>query len=128
MVIDVAGRQRMLAQRMSKNTCPVASGFNVETAQTELATASEICDASLKALYFGMPDVGISGPPSSMIKKNSGNILTRWQDLQPLLQTAIETSALDTEQLEIMFTGANALTGEMNTVDGMYSDASKLGL
>lgn len=40
----------------------------------------------------------------------------------------LANKTVDAEQLEIMFLGTNAMTGHMNTVVGLYSEASKLGL
>ncbi|SFJ88786.1 Type IV pili methyl-accepting chemotaxis transducer N-term, partial [Jannaschia pohangensis] len=63
LTIDIAGRQRMLAQRMSKNACLIASGHDVEASRAEMLAALEMYDTSLTALRFGMPTAGISPPP-----------------------------------------------------------------
>lgn len=67
LVIDICGRQRMLAQRMSKNVCLIAWDINAETAMSELAATSEIFDVSFRALRDGRPDAGIRLPPNAEI-------------------------------------------------------------
>lgn len=128
MLVDVAGRQRMLSQRMSKNTCLIAIGINVEAAQAELQVASTTFDASLDALYFGLPSSGIMPPPNAEIAQGLEVVRAKWADLQPVVDRAIAGEAINDEQLSIIFPGANAITGGMNTVVGMYSAASELGL
>lgn len=67
LVIDICGRQRMLAQRMPKNVCLIAWDINAETAMSELAATSEIFDVSFRALRDGRPDAGIRLPPNAEI-------------------------------------------------------------
>ena len=64
LAIDVAGRQRMLSQRMSKNVCLVGSGINVDAAKAELAATAQVFATSLFALRDGMVQAGINPPPN----------------------------------------------------------------
>ncbi len=128
MLIDIAGRQRMLAQRMSKNVCLIAAGINVETAMAELKTTSETFDASLSALRFGMTEAGINPPPNDAIASGLDGVLETWSQVRPIVDAALAEQTLDAEHLSIMFHKANALTGGMNATVGLYSEASKLGL
>lgn len=128
MLIDIAGRQRMLAQRMSKNVCLIASGINAEVATAELQAASGVFDASLNALRDGMPAAGVAPPPTEEIAAGLDAVLDTWNMVQPIVAIALAGEPLDEEQLAIMFHMSNALTGGMNTTVGLYSAASKLGL
>lgn len=128
LVIDIAGRQRMLSQRMSKNVCLLAAGINEDVARGELEGARNTFDASLNALYHGMPDAGVQPPPTDDIETNLAAVITNWNGLKPIVDQELSGQTLDAEQLAIMFSGANGMTGDMNTIVGMYSEASKLGL
>lgn len=128
MLIDIAGRQRMLAQRMSKNVCLIAADINTETAMAELQATSEVFDTSLLALREGMPNAGILPPPNEEIASGLDGVLATWNQVQPIVNAALAGQDLDTEQLSIMFQQSNALTGGMNATVGLYSKASKLGL
>lgn len=126
-VIDIAGRQRMLAQRMSKNVCLISEGINVEKAVPELAAAHGVFEASLQALHGGMQQTGIQPPPTPEIAAGLDVVLQNWSELQNSLDLALAGEALDDEQLSIVFNGSNQMTGNMNKVVGQYSVASKLG-
>lgn len=128
LIIDIAGRQRMLAQRMSKNVCLIASGVNVEVANAELAGTAQIFDTSLFALRNGMADAGIKPPPTEDIAAGLDVVIADWTALQPIIDMVLAGQALDPEQRSIMFNGSNVMTGNMNKVVGMYSEASKLDL
>lgn len=128
LVIDIAGRQRMLSQRMSKNVCLISSGVNAETAPGELAGAAKMFEVSLFALRNGMADAGIKAPPNQEIAAGLDVVISDWENLKVIVEKVLAGNDLDTEQRAIMFNQANAMTGHMNTVVGMYSEASKLEL
>ncbi|WP_341367219.1 type IV pili methyl-accepting chemotaxis transducer N-terminal domain-containing protein [Yoonia sp. BS5-3] len=128
LVIDIAGRQRMLTQRMSKNVCLISSGLNVETALAELDATAQMFDTSLNALRYGMPEAGIKLPPNEEITAGLDVVISDWAILKPIVDRVLAGHSLDAEQRSIMFNGANTMTGNMNTVVGLYSVASKLGL
>lgn len=128
LIIDIAGRQRMLSQRMSKNVCLIASGINTDVATQELSDTAHIFDVSLNALRYGMTDAGIKPPPNDDIAVGLDVVISDWANLKPIVDAAIAGQPLDAEQRSIMFNGTNTMTGNMNTVVGMYSTASKLGL
>ncbi len=125
--IDVAGRQRMLAQRISKNACLLASGHVDDAAVAELEAAKSTYDVSLGALRFGMEEAGIVPPPSPEIEAGLAEIAADWQAVQPLLARAAGGD-LSLEERAQIFTAMNGLTGKMNTLVGIYADISKLGL
>lgn len=125
MRIDIAGRQRMLAQRMSKNVCLISAGINVEAATEELRGAAEIFETSLMALRNGMAAAGIQPPPNDEISDQLGEVAAIWGEVKPIVTMTLNGQMPDAEQLSLMFHRANALTGAMNTAVGMYSADSK---
>ena len=128
LVIDIAGRQRMLSQRMSKNVCLIAAGVNVETAMSELATTAQLFENALIALQNGMPDAGVKAPPNAQITEGLEVVAQDWAILKPIVAKALAGETMDAETRSIMFNGANLMTANMNRVVGMYSEASKLDL
>ncbi len=127
MLVDISGRQRMLAQRMSKNVCLLASGFNLETAKPELEKTADIFEASLFALRNGMQSVGINPPPNRAIAEGLDVVVNDWNALKPFVAAALAGEPLSDADRELVFLGMNQMTGNMNKVVGMYSDASKHG-
>ncbi len=128
MTIDIAGRQRMLAQRISKNACLITSGLEVDIAQKEMASAREIYDASVRALRFGMPAAGIHATEDPAILDGLDEILAIWEGAQPILDSVAAGEKVSDENRARIFNEMNMLTGKMNVLVGMYSDESKQGL
>lgn len=125
--IDFAGRQRMLAQRMSKNVCLINMGVSVEAATAELAEAYRLFDATLAALQVGMPTAGVSPPPNDAVVAGLEIVVDTWDGMAPYMRGAIDGETFDTETRIEIFNGLNTLTAHMNTVVGLYSDATVIG-
>ena len=128
MTIDIAGRQRMLAQRISKNACLITTGFESEDAHKELASARQIYDASANALRFGMPDAGIKATTNAEILTGLDEVLGLWAEVQPILDKIDAGDDLSRDEQSFIYNTMNSLTGQMNRLVGLYNDASKLGL
>ncbi|MEM8850077.1 MAG: type IV pili methyl-accepting chemotaxis transducer N-terminal domain-containing protein [Pseudomonadota bacterium] len=126
--IGIAGRQRMLAQRMSKNACLLAEGHFTTSAASELGAAMETYDASLNALRFGMDNAGIVVPPNAAIEDGLAEIAADWDSLQESLTQIRDGAHPDPDTRAALYHGLNGLTGKMNVVVGLYAEASKLGL
>ncbi|MFK7752397.1 MAG: type IV pili methyl-accepting chemotaxis transducer N-terminal domain-containing protein [Sedimentitalea sp.] len=128
LTIDIAGRQRMLAQRISKNVCLASSRFSTELALKELAGARNIYDASVRALRFGMPNAGITATTNPDILAGLDSVLALWEDIQPVLDSVAAGENISDENRARIFLAMNSLTGQMNKLVGTYNDDSKLGL
>ncbi len=126
--IDIAGRQRMLTQRMSKNICLIEAGITTDIANAELETTMKMFDASLNALRYGMETAGIETPPNSDVEAGLDIVISDWAALMPFVQQVLAGEELDDETRGSIFRDMNAMTGHMNTVVGLYSEASKLQL
>lgn len=126
--IDIAGRQRMLAQRISKNVCLALNGVNSESAMKELTGAREMYQASVDALRYGLPSAGIDAPTDEEIIAGLDEVLKTWNSVQPTLDTVLAGDQIDDAAKGEVFTAMNSLTGQMNTLVGVYNDLSKLGL
>ncbi|MEM7487849.1 MAG: type IV pili methyl-accepting chemotaxis transducer N-terminal domain-containing protein [Pseudomonadota bacterium] len=125
LLVDVSGRQRMLTQRMSKNICLVSSGLNVETATAELEQTSKVFEASLFALYEGLPSSGIVPPPNETIADSLEVVMADWAELKPHVTAVLAGEALTGAVRSEVFHGMNRMTGNMNTAVGHYTEAAK---
>ncbi|MEM9425074.1 MAG: type IV pili methyl-accepting chemotaxis transducer N-terminal domain-containing protein [Pseudomonadota bacterium] len=126
-LVDISGRQRMLTQRMSKNVCLAASGVDQEKAKVELAATAKLFEASLLALSSGMLSAGINPPPTPEIDAGLKVVISDWQDLKPAVEGVLNGDDISAEERARVFHGMNTMTGNMNSVVGLYSEASKLG-
>ncbi|MEM7719200.1 MAG: type IV pili methyl-accepting chemotaxis transducer N-terminal domain-containing protein [Pseudomonadota bacterium] len=125
MLVDISGRQRMLTQRMSKNVCLVSSGVNAEAAKAELAATANMFETSLFALSSGMSAAGIAPPPNATIAEGLKVVIGNWQELKPSVDAILSGAEISDDERARIFNGMNQMTGNMNTVVGQYSDASK---
>lgn len=125
MLIDISGRQRMLTQRMSKNICLAASGITTEAAKSELAATAEMFETSLNALRSGMQAAGINPPPNSEIAEGLSIVQANWTEMKPAVETILAGGTLSDDERARVYHGMNQMTGNMNKVVGMYSEASK---
>ena len=123
-LIDISGRQRMLTQKTSKESCMIEGGFATETTLTDLEGTIGIFEASLEALRFGMPMVGVNPPPNDEIAVGLEGVLQDWQQVTPYLDTIRSGGDLDDEQDAAKFQGLNTTMANMNTVVGMYTAAA----
>jgi len=123
--IDIAGRQRMLSQRMSKDACLMMSDINKEAAAKELATTAQVFDVSLTALIDGMPAAGIKASDDPAIIAGLEVVKKDWMVLQDKLTVLKSGGTLDAEKRAALFEGLNVLLVDMNKVVMMYSNTSK---
>jgi hypothetical protein len=123
LTIDIAGRQRMLAQRMNKNACLILEDRVETDPALELGQVMETYGASLWALRFGMKDAGIMAPPTQAIGDGLEDIAVDWATLAPILASIREGAELDAAMRAQVYTGLNGLTAKMDAVVGLYVEA-----
>jgi len=125
MLIDISGRQRMLTQKMSKETCMIGGTHQTSQTLDDLQVTMGIFEASLEALRFGMPQVGIGAPPNAQISDGLEGVLEDWTRVKPLISEVLEDGALSDEDHQVKFIGLNTTMANMNTVVGMYANAAR---
>lgn len=97
-LIELAGRQRMLTQKMAKDACEIWTGYHSEEAKEDLRSTMVIFENSLVALRDGMPSVGVLPAPNDIIRADLDDLLNRWGILKPNLTTLIDGGELNEEQ------------------------------
>lgn len=125
-LVDISGRQRMLTQKMSKESCQVWSG-QADSAEA-LAGTMQMFEVSLNALRSGMPEAGIKPAPTEDIALGLDDIWADWQALKPTLETAVANTAADPAARSEVFGQLNVMLKEMNEVVGLYAIYGKTGL
>lgn len=98
MMIEIAGRQRMLTQRMAKDACEVWTGYHAEEGIEDLKKTTAMFETSLKALRFGMPEAGLQAAPNDVIREDLDKLLARWQIIKGNLDTLVAGGVLDEDQ------------------------------
>lgn len=125
LAIDIAGRQRMLSQRISKDVCLLAAGVDVENAMADLALTAETFDTSITALRGGMPSVGLVAPTDADVIADLDIAVADWKTVQSKVVDVLAGKPIDVDLLDQMFEQANILTADMNQVVIDYTKASQ---
>lgn len=124
MLIDISGRQRMLTQKMSKESCMIGTDYETDTTINDLAGTMRIFEASLEALRFGMSEVGIMPPPNTTISDGLDGVVSDWSVARPHVAGAIAGDDIAGEAKVQRFQGLNVTMATMNRVVGLYADAA----
>ena len=103
MMIEIAGRQLMLTQKMAKDSCEVWTGYHAEEARADLAATMQIFETSLHALRFGMPEAGLQAAPNDVIRADLDILLERWEVIKVNQQTLVDGGELNEEQKTEIF-------------------------
>ena len=128
-VINIAGRQRMLTQRMSKDALIIKyMEEHREKGMKELKLARDLFDVSLKALIEGgetYSDLGMTkktpplppaeGPAAEQLKK----VKQLWEPFKDSINKIIATNGADKEAILYIINNNNTLLAEMNKAVGL---------
>lgn len=98
MLLNIASRQQMLTQKMSKDACEIWSGYHAEIGREDLTATMVIFENSLNALLNGLPDAGIEAAPTPEIEADLISILGRWDIIRGNLDLLIAGEDLNDEQ------------------------------
>lgn len=119
MLIKIAGRQRMLTQKMAKDACEIWTGYHAEEGRTDLIETMAIFEQSLNALRFGMPNAGIKEAPTDAIRDDLDKILARWKIIRGNLDLLLAGETLSIEQKVEIFHDFNV---ELEELDHLIQD------
>ena len=133
-VINLAGRQRMLSQKMCKEmlflTQPQDSSEarDLQAQKSKLAETMALFDASLLALLQGDPSLGIPATRDEAIRTKLRGIQTLWATVQPRLQAILTTNASASTCLKDLgaLEGTNeSLLRETNAATLLYEESGR---
>ena len=89
--INLAGKQRMLTQKMTKELLLVANGVDVEANKASLAKTVALFGKTLKGLLDGDAALGLPGTKDPVIRAQLEKVKALWAEYKPILD-AVDTS------------------------------------
>jgi len=89
-VVNVAGRQRMLSQRMTKDILLVAMGVEPEATRKDLQAAKELFLRSLKGLADGDAAMHLPVTNNKVARQQLTQVETVWEGFAPFVNQVIE--------------------------------------
>ena len=90
-VINLAGKQRMLTQKMSKEILLIAKGIDVEANKASLEKTALLFDKTLKGLVNGDADLGLPKTTDPAILEQLGVVSSLWAEFRPDVAAALST-------------------------------------
>ena len=127
-VINMAGRQRMLSQKMSKESLIVASGINEQQARQSLSATAQLFDSSLNALINGDPQSGIPATDDPIAKAQLQKVAGLWHSFQGNIQVIVtqpRESAEFATALNHVLQNNITLLKQMNAEVQLYEKTAK---
>jgi len=109
-IVNIAGRQRMLTQKMTKEKLLCMKGKRENS--KELTKTMKLFDDSLNALMNGSSKLKISKPSNKKIKNQLAVVKKLWNELKPLYNNRKPTA----KELAIIIEKNPILLKEMNEV------------
>ncbi|OGR71769.1 MAG: hypothetical protein A2X40_05445 [Elusimicrobia bacterium GWC2_65_9] len=124
-VVNIAGRQRMLSQKMTKETCLIALGENKSEALSNLKSTRQLFETSHNALLKGSKELGIPATTQPEIKKQMAEVDGFWKQFNVLISEIItsgDSNAFKTAKIAEL--SQNLLTA-MDKAVTLYAESGK---
>ncbi|MBE0495061.1 MAG: type IV pili methyl-accepting chemotaxis transducer N-terminal domain-containing protein [Campylobacterales bacterium] len=131
LIINIAGKQRMLTQKMSKEIFFLRHRDSHDFRQ--LDGAMELFENNLNDLRFGNPDRGIYAPQNSVIESKLEEVAKGWEpfkkELEGLKEGILSVKSdkeVLSKRIELLLTMSDKIVQEMVTkhLEGVYIDLS----
>ena len=120
LAINVAGRQRMLTQKASKEFCLAASGHQADENRANLAKTIALFEKSLEALMNGDAELGVPAAPNSAIYEQLTLVKGLWGKLHAELVQAASGSEVPLTAISAVAELNEPVLIEMNKAVQMY--------
>ncbi len=114
--MNLAGKQRMLTQKMAKDLVIINSGLKSKKYKDDFKSARELFSKTLKGLSNGDKELKLQGVKSGNIKTELKVVETLWQKEQSKLDKAL--SGKDIKQA---VQALDTILVEMNSAVGLYT-------
>ncbi len=120
--INLAGKQRMLTQKMTKELLLIANGIDIDaTNKANLHKTVSLFERTLKGLFDGDAGLGLPGTKDTAIRAQLEVVQGLWNDYKPVLDKADTSTAGLAKAAKLNI----PLLKEMNKAVKMYENAVK---
>ena len=122
-VINLAGKQRMLSQKMSKEFLLVAAGSNVEVNVVNLRETATLFDRTLTGLIAGDTDLELPACTNTEISAQLEVVKGIWAQFKPAIERGY-SGKVGTEDIANVANLNPKLLAEMNKAVSMFEKAA----
>ncbi len=117
--INLAGKQRMLTQKMTKELLLVANNISANANKESLGKTVALFDRTLKGLLDGDKGLGLPGTKDVAIRGQLAVVQELWSEYKPILDSVDTSAAGLTKAAELNL----PLLKNMNKAVKMYEDS-----
>lgn len=100
--INIAGRQRMLSQRMAKAACLMATDISFAAAYDQLTQAYGLFERSEAALRIGDEVMGMNPETSTKVLDALAAVTQPWADYKVVIEKGIDDGAIENADLDAL--------------------------
>ena len=122
-VINLAGKQRMLTQKMSKEALFMAKGIDTDKNKEALAKTAGLFDKTLKGLIAGDKDLNLPKTDNKEIVAQLEKVTELWKSFKSNIDKVVDGKS-DKATLEAIAKENLPLLKNMNQAVGMFAKAS----
>lgn len=119
--IELAGRQRLLTQRMSREFLLVAYGHEVGKNRSRLKESIALFDRTLDGLISGNIEQRLVPAPSVEIRAQLRKVARIWDTFLPILTNAAKGGEIDRESIARMASTSEPLLDAASAAHSLYS-------
>ena len=127
-VINIAGRQRMLSQKISKEALCIKAGLATEECRNDLNKTYSLFDSSLKGLINGSSSMNLPPTSDPEILIQMRKVESLWNGFSAQVQIVLNPNS-NNDQIgqatHAILAGNIPLLQEMNKAVGMYAEQSQ---
>ena len=119
--INLAGKQRMLTQKMSKEFLLVAYGYDTENNKLNLFETSTLFERTLKGLQDGDATLDLAGTGNKAIRTQLQMVTELWASFKPIIEKATTSTSTPTPtEIKTLADQNLPLLKEMNKAVKMF--------
>ncbi len=122
--IDLAGKQRMLTQRMAKESLLILMDYQAESNRKKLSSDVQLFDKTLKGLIGGDKDLKLEAVKDAKIQAQLQKVSKLFAPFKRSTQSIIDGSATDEDYNQVVLKKNLILLKEMNKAVYMYTALS----
>jgi len=123
-IINLAGKQRMLTQKMSKEALLIGKGINVKKSQKELTRTIALFDITLKGLLYGDKNLKLPKTEDKKIVKELQSIHNFWREFKIFIDR-VANGKFKRTALKAVEMGNIPLLEKMNHIVSLYEEKYK---
>lgn len=117
--IDVAGRQRMLSQKIANEFCMIDAGVAPAAHRASLSESIRVFNATLTGLQSGLPGMLIPAPNYD-IRQKLREVARLWQPVEVVLLAVANGQEITDDDRAAVVNNMDAVLYAMNEAVGMY--------